>query len=452
MSNHQKSGNSFGSYILLIFGFLCLIAPKVHAPDILWGPSTLLWLIIFFYLSIYSKKRSMVRLTCLLFVIGYVIRYMGMVSGLIANIILLLPFAVAVFIIMLISRGLLAKKGSLLLSLLPPALWILLYYGTTLIRVPGAARIDFYFFDMKTLIQSEALVGSFGMNFIIVWSSVLFALALGKKKMRHAMIGLTIYVLLFAFGLVRLMSAPETDMIKVAYATGPYMGDFVNFWDVDPEETLASISKSAETAADLGASILAMNEETATVDDVDVDAFIDGLKTIAMKNRIHLLVGMDIPDTDMSDEGKNYNRIVWISPEGQVLTEYNKYNIIPLIESDYVMGDGNLKSFSINIGKRSVNVAAAICYDSNFSLYLSTMDPDVDILFLPSWDWDGITDIHYHMCGTAAVEQGVTMLKPTYDGYTIASDPYGKVLTLTHTKDTGFESVQIVELPVERTR
>lgn len=127
---------------------------------------------------------------------------------------------------------------------------------------------------------------------------------------------------------------------------------------------------------------------------------------------------------------------------------YAKYSIIPILEDDYAPGNGIIPTSVVNINGTPVKIAFAICYDSNFPHYFKQIPDDTQLLILPSWDWDGVSYVHGHLCGNLAIENRVSLVKPTYDGYTVAVNPYGKILDFKSTKETGYESVQVVEMPI----
>ncbi len=71
--------------------------------------------------------------------------------------------------------------------------------------------------------------------------------------------------------------------------------------------------------------------------------------------------------------------------------------------------------------------AAAICYDGDFRTYMRQTAPS-DLLILHADDWRGITPLHARMSVFRAVELGVSLVRPTLNGLSLAADYRGEIL------------------------
>lgn len=71
-----------------------------------------------------------------------------------------------------------------------------------------------------------------------------------------------------------------------------------------------------------------------------------------------------------------------------------------------------------------------------------------DVLFVPSSDWKIIAEMHTHMHVFRAIENGVTLVRPTRQGLSIAVDTMGRVLGQADTFATD-KPVMVVSVPTE---
>jgi apolipoprotein N-acyltransferase len=76
----------------------------------------------------------------------------------------------------------------------------------------------------------------------------------------------------------------------------------------------------------------------------------------------------------------------------------------------------------------------------------------VDLMFVPSNDWQGVKDIHNGMASFRSVENGMSIFRQTGAGVSSVIDPYGRTLKRLDLFDeeehTGpFAAVQMVSTP-----
>jgi apolipoprotein N-acyltransferase len=70
-----------------------------------------------------------------------------------------------------------------------------------------------------------------------------------------------------------------------------------------------------------------------------------------------------------------------------------------------------------------------ICYDNDFpDLIRQVGQSGVDILLLPYKDWASIKVQHAQMAALRAIENGVSLVRPTLSGLSTAVDPQGRTL------------------------
>ncbi len=76
-----------------------------------------------------------------------------------------------------------------------------------------------------------------------------------------------------------------------------------------------------------------------------------------------------------------------------------------------------------------IRTGHVICYDMDFPSFIQQAGKrDVDILFAPSSDWREVRFLHAASARFRAVENGCSLVRPTMQGLSIATDPYGRML------------------------
>jgi apolipoprotein N-acyltransferase len=125
------------------------------------------------------------------------------------------------------------------------------------------------------------------------------------------------------------------------------------------------------------------------------------------------------------------NRAVLIDPAGQVVWIYDKTHPTPGPESAFTApGAGIVPITDTPFGR----IASVICFDMDFPrLVRQVGQAHADILIAPSLDWDTAKISHAHLATVRAVENGVSLLRPSGDGLSQAVDHQGRVLAAADT-------------------
>ena len=444
--NHQKA---------LYLTLLCTGALGLCLPDLVQisrGESffTLLWIFSFLYLCIRFRSKRQMLISGGVFVAAYLLKYLYSIGFEWLYVPLFLFMGMIQFGIFFAYSMLTRRSKNLFSTLTFPLLWMAVYLLATMMRIPSMIRVDMMFTDMNTLLQAEHVLGSLGLSFILLWIFALLIYAVENKVICPMAIASLLFIAVMTIGIVYLCpNLTEQKCVRVALSTGPYVGDYIDFTSLSEDRYLDSMHSCVAEAAEQGAEIIVFNEETYEIDDADEAGFCEECSLAARENNIHMLVGLDLRDTDGSEGGKSINKVIWIDKKGDVLGSYVKAKTIPLLESDYIQGDGEIPSHEIKVDDGKIKVSYVICYDSNFPFYVNKIDDDTDILFLPSWDWAAVTEQHSMLCHTLAVENRVSIVKPTYDGISIAVRPDGTVIDRFDTNEFGYEQVKVVDIPLE---
>lgn len=106
-------------------------------------------------------------------------------------------------------------------------------------------------------------------------------------------------------------------------------------------------------------------------------------------------------------------------------------------------GDGKVKYIDTPYGR----IGTVICLDLEFDNFISQVGRNhIDILVAPSADWISMQPNHSITNAFRAIENGVNLIKPTYTGYSIATDYYGNILT-NYFNSNSDSTIGVIDVP-----
>ncbi|HAE15327.1 MAG TPA: hypothetical protein DCG51_02145 [Erysipelotrichaceae bacterium] len=310
----------------------------------------------------------------------------------------------------------------------------------------------------NAFIQIVSIIGTYGLSFFIaLFSTILLYCAehgFRPEEIRKPALTWLAFLVAFNFyGGIRLHSvkfAPET--VKTALGTGPEVELLENGeWEVlTLQDNIDSLHESFEQAKGARAELLAFSEEAFTVSNVDQAAFVQEAQELAKEYGLYVHIPIEVDDEDGSNDGLSLNYYYFIDDQGTILAEYEKSILVPVIEKPYfVKGDHVIPSGTITVAGKTFNYAGVICYDGDFPSYIRTMPSDTDVYFNPSWEWEEVYKFHSHALVFRAVENGVNMVKATYEGYTFVTDYLGNILIDDHSV---MEDIAVCDVPIKGVR
>jgi apolipoprotein N-acyltransferase len=202
-------------------------------------------------------------------------------------------------------------------------------------------------------------------------------------------------------------------------------------------EELDQIRSMAED----GAVMVSMQEAAGMGMTDQVEALIANASTLAKEQGIYII----LPTLDV-EKSPVENVVHVIDPSGDVVLTHVKYGGNQFEGS--LRGDGVLQFVDTPYGK----ISAIVCWDADFpNVIKQAGEQDVDLLFVPSNDWLGVKDIHAGMAAFRAVENGMSIFRQTGSGVSIATDPYGRVISHVDIFDAeasgNFAAMQTVTTP-----
>jgi apolipoprotein N-acyltransferase len=141
--------------------------------------------------------------------------------------------------------------------------------------------------------------------------------------------------------------------------------------------------------------------------------------------------------------------VILISPEGETVWQYAKFNRAPGMEQMMtIRGDGVLP---VGIIPQGI-VTGAVCYDMDFPAHIRQAGRmGSGLLIAPSNDWPEITHMHAAMARMRAIENGSSLLRPASSGISLAVDGRGRIRARVDDAESGGAPLTAV-LPVHPVR
>jgi apolipoprotein N-acyltransferase len=293
--------------------------------------------------------------------------------------------------------------------------------------------------------QIASIAGLWGFVFVFSWFASVLNFAWEKgfdwREIKTVTLSFALTVLgIFLFGAAKISASTyrEPDAVQIAAVfLLPEEGegfDPQGLFSKEPspyEETMSKIEALTRAAASNGAKILAFQETAIKIQEVDENTFIERLSTAAVANDVYFSIGYGV----FPNEGKGWNKAILISDQGELEVDYRKR---------YLLGLGDLFGESIIYKKgpeviQSVDtpygrIAVSICRDMSFPPYARQAgNQRVDIMLDPSYDVPKSGGPVYAL---RAIENGFSMVRPVYNGYSYAVDYNGRLLASMDSDDT----------------
>jgi len=180
---------------------------------------------------------------------------------------------------------------------------------------------------------------------------------------------------------------------------------------------------ASKHSARAGARLLIWQEYAISVPQEHEQEFIKEVKYLAREENIYLGAAMAVFPLNYPDEPWQ-NKLIWINPDGQIINEYLKSKpALPL--EPIIPGNGDIPIFNTPYGR----ITSVICADLDYPNLLHQGGvSDADLLLIPAQDWSAVDPLHTNMSVFRAIENGVSMVKSTGGGVSIAVDPYGRIV------------------------
>jgi apolipoprotein N-acyltransferase len=298
------------------------------------------------------------------------------------------------------------------------------------------------------LLQLASITGVWGLTFLVSLAApVVNELWERGPGDRTARLGSALFVAVLAaalaFGGVRLAFAapagetvrvaalaPDRELSELAYSAPTLLPGTA------AERAAASVRHFTPVLDDLfarsqqearaGAKIISWSEASARVLEEEMDAMVARAAALAEREQVYLQVSMIVLRRDAGRVGAdpvNENHAVLLDPRGDIAWDYQKSRPTP--GDGQGPGPGVIPVVDTPYGR----LATAICQDDFFpSLMRQAGRADVDIMLLPSSDWESVAAWHAQQAPFRAVENGVALVRATRLGVSLATDAQGRLV------------------------
>lgn len=278
---------------------------------------------------------------------------------------------------------------------------------------PDGTAISIAYSQMNCLpiIQIASVAGILGITFLV--TMIPSAIAFMNKK-SIILSGIIICGVLL-FGCLRINN--PGDKIRVGMAV---MNENMHNTSDKPDAAKDNAAmdfylKQIDSLASQHVSVILLPERTLSIDK-PLEKEI--LQHAAAKNNVYLISGY----TNLTEEHEHNSAIV-INNKGDVITDYNKVHLIKGLERQITPGN-NIGLFKLN----HLQSGVAICKDLDFQDYIRQYGKNnLNILFIPAWDFIVDDWLHSRMAILRGVENGFSEVRSTRIGRLTISDCYGRV-------------------------
>lgn len=302
----------------------------------------------------------------------------------------------------------------------------------------GDAISGVYAYGILSFKQIASLVGLSGFVFIFSWLASVINYGWennfnwGKLK-KVTLIFASILLIIFLFGAIKTSSliSPESDTVKIAaIILLPEDGEDViaaeKLFSRNPypyEKTMSEIENLINKASSNNARIVSSQEVAIKINEENETKLVNQLKEIAKENDIYFSFGYGV----LPNEGKGWNKHVLINNQGELEIDYRKRYLKGFGDfgetSIYKKGPEIIQTVDTPYGR----IGVSICRDMEFTSYvMQAGQKEVDIMLSPSLDYPKSEG---PINSLRAIENGFSLVRPVYNGYSYAQDYNGKILT-----------------------
>ncbi|MBT8057418.1 MAG: hypothetical protein KJO72_10840 [Gammaproteobacteria bacterium] len=362
-------------------------------------------------------------------------------------------YALVYFLPFVAHRLLAAGKPSFAATLVFPAAWVALEFVFQRWVTPYGSWASFAYTQADSLpvIQLASIGGIAGLSFLMTWLASVIAWCMRsepgpQRRLRGVLVGGFVLLAALAFGHIRLAQpVDDGEVLRVAglapdilldQEVGRVVNEVRSGAALSPER-MRRLERAAERLnADLlertriearaGARLVAWSETAARLLKSDQEPFLARLASLAQEEGIYVLAAMGV--WNPGGQPLLENKVVALDPAGRVAFEFHKARPIVGAESMLIeAGDGKIGELQIE----GARLGLVICHDLDFPGFLrQASNADLDLLVAPSNDWPLIAKLHADMAKMRAVENGVTLFRPTSGGKSIAVDGKGRSLAV----------------------
>lgn len=237
-------------------------------------------------------------------------------------------------------------------------------------------------------------------------------------------------IFMFGFAKINFAGSKQQSTVKIALAVltpedgkPVLMSNYFSSKKTLPYgQILERVEQIAAQAAQNEAKIISFQEYALLINEKHEPELKKNLQEIALQHNVYL----SFTYAYYSEQGKGENKHLFIDGHGELKLEYTKRYLLGLGSYGetgvFKKGAEQIQYADTEYGR----IALSICRDAGFSKYMrQAAKANVDIMLSPSYDWPKSFSAWYL---TAAIENGFSLVRPTYNGYSYASDYNGHII------------------------
>ncbi len=305
--------------------------------------------------------------------------------------------------------------------------------------------------------QIASITGLSGFVFIFSWlASVINHIwdnefNWGKIK-KVTLIFASVLLIITIFGVIKTSSlmSPESVTVKIASIIllpekgKPFDPEALFSKEASPfDETMLKIKTLTEKAVSNNAKIVTFQEASIKISENNEKNFINLLGKIAKDNDIYYSMSYGV----YPEEGKGYNKHVLFNNQGELEIDYAKRYLVGLGDlfgetRIYYKGPEVIQAVDTPYGI----IGVSICKDMAFASYIRQAGKmKIDIMLSPSYDVPKSRGPWYSL---RAIENGFSIVRPVYNGYSYAMDYNGKLLAHMDSDETE-DGIMYADVPTK---
>jgi len=341
------------------------------------------------------------------------------------------------------------KLPALVATLVFPAAWVAIEFLQSRWAPPATwGSIAYTQFGYLPLMQVAAIVGIWGISFLVAWFASTFehawAHGFASSAVRLALLAyVTVFALVSVGGAVRLAAAPtDRPSLRVATLNRPrdlfIPGEMTRITEAsitlaEREPLRAKLRalhewflEGSRREARAGSRLIVWPEGNLLVYKDDEAAFLERARALAISERVHL--GMGMATIHLDEHLPFENKLVLIDSAGTTRMSYLKSHPVAGWEAGIMrVGDGRVPVVSTDAGR----MAGMICFDGDFPEFVrQAANAEADVIILPVNDWLAVKDLHFRMAAFRSIENGLPLVRAAASGLSAAFDPWGRLLAM----------------------
>ena len=300
--------------------------------------------------------------------------------------------------------------------------------------------LDWAWSSCPSLIQFTSLTGITGIIFVLGTLQALAVNFVTRPKMRVKLFVAAIMLPgICLTANIAISSERPVDEMKVAAVgwTSTGSADEVNPQTTEGFDCL--FARPVAKAAEAGARLIVSGELGFYIDQFERTKWLERFGEVARKHNIFLAIGY-------LNAELNEDRLLFMNPEGQVLSEYTKTYLTPF--EGYHRGTGQISFVEVE----GVRIGGMVCQDDNFtSLSRKCGRGGAGVVAVPTLDWAQVKGAHFQSSIHRAIESRYAVVRAAINGISAIISPTGEVLAQQDHFSDG-PGVIIAEVPVYSTR